>query len=140
MLTFKSKKIIALSVSKLMRLDRPWAKFWSKSYSNCLLINIFNPNLGVRSIFSTISIWFRSTIGQNWSILVDNWSIYIKNVFDINRRFRLINRHLVDLNRLKDRFYIKKARFNRKYNENRSILYRNRDRRLDLNRWNPNWQ
>ena len=35
---------------KLMWLDRPPAKFWSKSYSNQLLIDFFDPNLAVRSI------------------------------------------------------------------------------------------
>ena len=55
-------------------------------------------------------------------------------MFDINRRFRLINQHLVDLNRLKDQFYIEKDQFNQKYIEKRSIIYSNHDRRLDLNR------
>ena len=102
-----------------MQLDRPWAKFWSKSYSNRLLINFFDLNLAVRSIVATISIQFRSTIGWNRSILIDNWSIYIDNIifFDIYRRFWLINQHLVNLNRLKDWFYIEKDWFKSKIDQ-----------------------
>ena len=45
---------------------------------------------------------------------------------------------MIDLNRLKDRFYIEKDRFKSIIIENRSILFRNRDRQFDWNRWNPN--
>ena len=45
---------------------------------------------------------------------------------------------MIDLNRLKDQFYIKKDQFKSILIENRLILYQIRDRRLDLNRWNPN--
>ena len=41
---------------KLMRLDRPPAKIQSKSDSNWLLINFYDPNLAVRSSVATISI------------------------------------------------------------------------------------
>ena len=75
---------------KLMGSNRGHAKIWSKLYSNRLLINFFDPNVGVQSIVATISIRFWSTIGQNRSIIIDNWLIYIENVifFDINCRFR----------------------------------------------------
>ena len=45
-----------LPSSKLMRLDRPPAKTRSKSYSNWLLIDFFDPISAVRSIVATISI------------------------------------------------------------------------------------
>ena len=98
---------------KLMQLDRPWAKFRSKSYLNCLLIDFFDPNLAVRSIVATISIQLRSTIGQNRLILIDNWSIYIDKVFFyINCRFWY-----------KLSFSINKSTFGRFISIKRSILY-----------------
>ena len=141
-----------------MRLDRPWAKFRSKWCSNWLLIDIFDPNLGVQPIVATISIRIRTQISilkskfesEFWSNLIENNNIYPKRqpkltilaqiwpIFDIKDQFRLNNWHLIDINRLKDWFYIKKDWFKLIYIENRSILYQNRDRQLDFNRWNPN--
>ena len=54
-----------------MRCNRLPAIIRSKSDSNHLLIDFFDPNLAVRSIIATISIQFRSTIGQILSILID---------------------------------------------------------------------
>ena len=59
------KNIIFRHLScKLMRLDRLPAKFQSKSYSNRLLIDFFDPNLPVRSIVATIliRIWIQISI------------------------------------------------------------------------------
>ena len=66
--------------TKLMRLDRPPSKIRSKLYSNRLLIDFFDPNLGHQSIVLMISIQIRSFISKYRSI-------YIKNIkkFDQKR-------------------------------------------------------
>ena len=43
-----------------MRSNQGHAKIWSKSYSNPLLIDFFDPNLPVRYIVMTISIQIRT--------------------------------------------------------------------------------
>ena len=131
-----------------MRLDRGRPEIRSKSYSNRLLIDFFDPNLPVRSIVATISIQIRIQIYQKiliWSKIHRIWSkicrIWSKTtIFDQIRpfsikfdNFRLNNWHWIDLNRLKDQIYIEKDRYQSIYIKNRSILYRNRDRRLELN-------
>ena len=63
-----------------MRLDRLPAKIGSKLYSDRILIDIFDPNLPVRSIVATISIRFQV---DNWSKSIDNDRCngkYIENV------------------------------------------------------------
>ena len=54
-LIFHFRHLSFLLMFKLMRLDRGWPEIWSKSYSNWLLINFFDPNLP-RSIVATILI------------------------------------------------------------------------------------
>ena len=57
------KICIPLCVSgKLMRSNRGQPKIQSKSYSNWLLIYVFDPNLQVRSIVATILIQIRTQI------------------------------------------------------------------------------
>ena len=54
-----------------MRSNRGHAKIRSKSYSNWLLINIFNSNLPVRSIVATISIQIRTQKVRIWAKIVN---------------------------------------------------------------------
>ena len=74
--------VLLIVDTKLMRSNRPWAKFQSKSYSNRLLIDFFDLNLGVRSIVDSKSRLLRSIsieffnfnqilieIGRKWPFL-----------------------------------------------------------------------
>ena len=63
---------------KLMRFDRSPSKIRSKSYLNWLLINFFDPNLGVRSIVATISIRIQTIYIKSSSILYQKSSILSK--------------------------------------------------------------
>ena len=72
--------------TKQMRLDRPPAKIWSKSYSNRLLINFCDLIPVVRSIVATISIRIRIQILILNLIYIENWSIMVK-IIDKSSRF-----------------------------------------------------
>ena len=79
--------------TKLMQLDQPPAKIRSKSDSNRLLIDFFDPISAVRSIVATISIrirafisTYRSNFNRKRSIFIKNWSNLSQNV-DFGRRF-----------------------------------------------------
>ena len=70
-----------------MRLDRGRPKIWSKLYSNRLLIDIFDPNLAIRSIVPMISIRnlgsnskLDSNLSPNLSIISKIGQIWTKNV------------------------------------------------------------
>ena len=65
-------------ISKLMRSNRGLPKIRSKSYWNCILIDIFDPNLPVRSIVATISIQIRTEISIFNLIIVLKRSILSK--------------------------------------------------------------
>ena len=74
-------------ISKLMRLDRGLPKIRSKSYSNRVLIDIFDPNLLLKSIeiVATIrnlgpNLNLTSNLYQKWSNLIKNLSNLIKKV------------------------------------------------------------
>ena len=64
--------------TKLMRLDQPPAKIRSKSYSNQLLINFFDPISAVRSMVATILIQIRTIYIEYRSILYQKSSILSK--------------------------------------------------------------
>ena len=82
---------INLSVfNKLIRLDRGLPKIRSKSYSNRVLINIFDPNLPVPSIVTTISI---RNFTENWS------NLSLELLFSIKFNQFLVNRWIFDINR-----------------------------------------
>ena len=57
-----------------MRSNRPPAKIGSKSYSNQLLIDFFDPISAVRSIVATILIQIQIQISILNAIYIENWS------------------------------------------------------------------
>ena len=61
-----------------MRLDQPPAKIRSKSDSNRLLINFFDPISAIRSIVGTITIQNPDHYIKSNSILIKKWSNLIK--------------------------------------------------------------
>ena len=100
--------------SKLIRLDRPPAKIWSKSDSNRLLINFYDPISAVRSIVATILIRNSDHYIESSLILIKKSLIYIEN-YDLyqkdilNDDFRVDDRdfdiksiyfwYIIDINR-----------------------------------------
>ena len=88
---------------KLMRSNRGWPEIRSKSYSNRLLVDFFDPNLLLKSIEIVATIRIRIQISTYRSIYIENnlktVDLYQKLVefepnfgfgssfFDINRRF-----------------------------------------------------
>ena len=73
---------LELNYTKLMRLDRGRPKIRSKSYSNRLLIDFFNPNSALRSIVPTISIQIRTQI----------WIRNLKSMTEFDFIFKFISK------------------------------------------------
>ena len=72
--------------SKLMRSNRGQTKIRSKSYSNRLLIDFFDPNSAVKSIVATSSI---RNLGPNLNLtlnLIENWS----NLFEFEANLPIL--------------------------------------------------
>ena len=94
------------SFSKLMRLDRPPPKYRSKSYSNRLLINFFDPNLLLKSIEIVATI---RNLGPNLNLTLKSWSKFesyfkfISKMFEFDPKWSNLNKNLSNL--------IKKVRF-----------------------------
>ena len=88
---------------KLMRSNRPPAKIRSKSFSNRLLIDFFNPNLLLKSIKIVATIQIRTQILILNLIYIKNWS---KNdyyrpkmtIFDQNWQFSIKFDQFFDIN------------------------------------------
>ena len=90
------------SPSKLMRLDWGRPEIRSKSYSNRLLIDFFDPNLMLKCIEMVAMIWIQTFMSKIRSISIKNWSkndyyrpkmtIFEKfdQNFDINGSFSII--------------------------------------------------